>query len=332
MRFFSEALKETAKIESGEGWAMGYNVVSFEKRKKENIRDYAIRNLYSIDILTEQFEILAQEYQAELLLTDRHGEKAVVVGSFDNFNPDVVKEPGEKLRICDRTIGHLYTKEDRVPEEKKDIFHRMLAVMMKTLAALGTETYMHRECVSYMEELEKRLEKEKYQNKYGQKEDILTGVFNKNYLESRMKVLDRSEIVPIAVINVNINDWKFVYDSFGVEKSDSLIQLVASILMQEAKPEYIIGRIDGDVFLVLIPMAEDGEAEAYAKRIQGECMAYEDSILAPSVAVGIVYKTNVEESLEEKASDAEYEMFNNKLEIKNAPGYQERLRKGLAQK
>lgn len=312
--------------------AMGYNAASFEKRIKENIKDYAIKNLYSTDILIEHFQILSEEYHVELLLTDRHGETAVMIGNFDGFHPDVVKEPGEKLRICERTIGHLYTKEDRVPEEKKEILHRMLAVMMQTLTALGTETYIQCESVSYIEELEKCLEKEKFQNKYGRKEDILTGVYNKNYIESRMKVLDRSEAVPIAVLNVNINDWKFVYDSFGVEKSDSLIQLVASILMKEAKADYIIGRIDGDVFLVLIPLAEEGEAEAYAEKVQSECMGYVDSILAPSVAVGIVYKTNVEETLEDKASDAEYEMFNNKLAIKNTPGYQERLRKGLAGK
>ena len=40
-------------------------------------------------------------------------------------------------------------------------------------------------------------------------------------------------------------------------------------------------------------------------------------------------KENVEESLTDKLADAEYEMFENKLEMKNAPGYQERLRKGL---
>ena len=91
-----------------------------------------------------------------------------------------------------------------------------------------------------------------------------------------------------------------------------------------------ICRIDGDVFLVLIPLAEDGEAEDYCRRVQAACQAYdEDEVLAPSVATGIVYRTNVEESLEEKMSDAEYEMFNNKLEIKNSPGYQERLRRGL---
>ena len=105
---------------------------------------------------------------------------------------------------------------------------------------------------------------------------------------------------------------------------------MASIVKKEAGDEYIIGRIDGDVFLVLIPLAEDGEAEDYCRRVQAACQAYdEDEVLAPSVATGIVYRTNVEESLEEKMSDAEYEMFNNKLEIKNSPGYQERLRRGL---
>ena len=54
------------------------------------------------------------------------------------------------------------------------------------------------------------------------------------------------------------------------------------------------------------------------------------SDFAPSVAVGVVYKTNIEEKLEDKLSDAEYEMFNNKFEVKNAPGYQERLKKGIS--
>jgi len=97
-----------------------------------------------------------------------------------------------------------------------------------------------------------------------------------------------------------------IYDNFGVEKSDSLIKLIASIVKKEAKDEYIIGRIDGDVFLVLIPQAEDGEAEDYCRRVQAACQAYEDDVLAPSVAAGIVYKTNVEEHLAEKVSDAEY--------------------------
>jgi len=58
---------------------MDYNVVSFEKRMKENIKNYAIRNLYNLDTLTEYLKAIAQEYGMELLLTDRHGEKAVIL-------------------------------------------------------------------------------------------------------------------------------------------------------------------------------------------------------------------------------------------------------------
>ena len=126
--------------------------------------------------------------------------------------------------------------------------------------------------------------------------------------------------MPVAVLNVNINDWKFANDHFGDEESDRLIQIVAGILKKEAKSDYIIGRIDGDAFGVLIPMATEGEAEEYAQSIQNGCNTYEDAVLAPSVAVGMVYKTNIEEKLEDRLSDAEYEKFNNKFEVKNAPG------------
>ena len=144
-----------------------------------------------------------------------------------------------------------------------------------------------------------------------------------------MEVIDRSEVVPVAVVNVNINDWKFVNDHFGDEESDRLIKTIADILKKEAKPDYIIGRVDGDVFITLIPMAEDGEAEAYCANVQEACLNYEDAILAPSVACGVVYKTNVEEQIQDILPDAEYEMFNNKFEIKNAPGYRERLEHGI---
>ena len=40
---------------------MDYNIVSYEKRMKENIKNYAIRNLYAMDVLTEYLKAVAQE-------------------------------------------------------------------------------------------------------------------------------------------------------------------------------------------------------------------------------------------------------------------------------
>ena len=74
-------------------------------------------------------------------------------------------------------------------------------------------------------------------------------------------------------------------------------------------------------------MPADGECEEFCNAVQKECDAYEDPHIAPSVAVGYAVKENVETSLSNTLADAEYAMFENKIEIKNAPGYYDRLHK-----
>ena len=177
--------------------------------------------------------------------------------------------------------------------------------------------------VEYMEELEGKDEAK--QKEQASRMDELTGVFANDYFEKRMQIVDRSEVVPVAVIEININDWKYANDHYGDEESDRLIRIIADIVREEANPYFVIGRIDGDVFGVLIPMVEEGEAEDYARRIKERCVNYEDEKLAPSVAIGIVYKNNIEQSVQDLFSDAQYEMFEDKLAMKQEPGYRERL-------
>ena len=307
---------------------MDYKAIPFEKRIKENIRNYALDNLYALDVLTDYCRALCAVTNVAVLITERHGEKIVSVGGFAGFTPDVVGNPGRKVRVYGRTIAHLYADTKKVPEEKRQDVEQLLDGFANMLSQWGEAAYLHRESSIYMDELEEKVGVQHVQTAKGEKEDALTGVYHKHYFEERMQIIDRSEIAPVAVVNVNINDWKYVNDNYGDEESDRLIKTIADILKEKAKPDYVIGRIDGDVFIVLIPLADDGEAEEYCREVQETCMNYEDAILAPSAACGVVYKTNVEEVLADKLADAEYEMFNNKFEIKNAPGYRERLEHG----
>lgn len=308
---------------------MGYQEIPYEKRIKENIRNYSLSHLYDMEMLKSSLGSLAKALEINILLTDRHGDKEIVIGdSFVGFHPNVVEEPGRKLRVQNRTMGHLYIVPLEPMQDQK-IMNEMVDSTVRLLERLGEEVYLRREESIYLEELEKKLTDRQHVLAQNERDDVLTGVFNRAYFENRMKVIDRSETIPVAVLDININDWKFVNDHFGDEESDRLIRLVADILKEEAKTYFVIGRLGGDEFGVLIPMAEDGEAEDYASRIQDRCFTYEDPILAPSIAVGAVYKTNIEETLEERFSDAEYEMFDNKFELKNAPGYRERLEKGI---
>lgn len=303
---------------------MALGLISLEKRMKDNIRNYSPDQLFDIGKLSDYLESAYKISNISFLLVDRYGETVVRAGEFAEFKPDVVNEPGYKIRVSNRTIAHLYVKDDEVTGDAQKNFAEAIAGQLTMLA---TATYENIETSIYADELEKRLEKEQYQVKHGEKKDALTGALNSTYFENRAKVIDRSDVVPVAVICANINDWKYVNDNFGGEESDRLIKVVAEILHEEAKNEYVIGRCGGDFFHVLIPLVEDGEAEDYCNRVQDRCNAYEDDKIAPSVACGYVFKNNVEQSVLELLSDAEYEMFNNKFEIKNAPGYRERLEK-----
>ncbi len=308
---------------------MAYGSISLEKRIKDNIKNYSFSSLVDMDRVSDQLEILHKLSGIEILVTDRHGEKLISFGNFASFHPDVVNDPGIKMRVAGRTVAHIYARYDNMEDETISMASTFLDKLIETYESVGEQTYLHKETAVYADELEARLEKESYQAKHGEKLDELTGVLNRTYFENRLRIVDRSQIAPVSAICININDWKFANDHFGDEESDRLIRVIAGIISKNAKPEYIIGRVDGDVFNVLIPMPEEGESETFCASVKEDCASFEDARLAPSVAIGCVLKENVEEALTDKLADAEYEMFEDKLAMKNAPGYRKRLEKGL---
>lgn len=304
---------------------MAYGAMTLEQRLKKNVKDYSLENVFDLQKVETYFLNLNRALGIELLLTQRHGETAVVVGDFEGFEPDVVNEPGRKIRVQGRTIGHLYAKTKGAADPA--LAEQLLDDIVDIYCNMGNKHYLYRETAIFADELEAAVEKERFRVRRGEHEDALTGTLSKTYFTNRLKEME--SVAPAAVICANINDWKFVHDHFGIEESDRLIKTVAGIVRREAGSNYLIGRMDGDVFGIVIPVPEDEEAQSYCDRIQQACLAYEDPVLAPSLAVGMVYRGNVEMSFMDCYSDAEYEMFNNKYEIKHAPGYQERLEHGL---
>ena len=63
---------------------MEYGAVPFEKRIKENIKNYAMDNLYPVDSLREHLKALAAITGAELLLTDT-GRRSFLSGILPAF-------------------------------------------------------------------------------------------------------------------------------------------------------------------------------------------------------------------------------------------------------
>ena len=100
---------------------MAFGLVPLDKRLKENIKNYSLDQIFDIGELSEYLEAISAVSNLSFLLVDRHGEKAVSIGNFVGFKPDVVNAPGAKIRVYNRTIGHLYTKESEVAGDRKKL-------------------------------------------------------------------------------------------------------------------------------------------------------------------------------------------------------------------
>lgn len=270
-----------------------------------------------LELLREQLNLIAQIIPVKILLLDQ--ENQVVISTFcidDEEEITYAMKNGHALVADKKRIGLFYWKI-----EKNECDHDKVIQLMENL--YKQFQFMIDKKDSEQSELNGHFEHRVVMN--GNKEDELTGVFENDYFMNRVRIVDRSEVIPVALVCININDWRYANIHFGDKESDRLIQIVGEILRNEAKPDYIIGRTDGDVFHVVIPLVEDGEEQDYIRKVQKECDSYLDPVLSPSVACGSLIKNNVEQHLEDMFDDVQYIMFENKLNMKMAPAYQARL-------
>jgi diguanylate cyclase (GGDEF)-like protein/PAS domain S-box-containing protein len=123
--------------------------------------------------------------------------------------------------------------------------------------------------------------------------DQLTGVANRQLLQVSLDdalTLAAGSLEPLAVLFLDIDDFKGVNDAFGHAAGDSVLVELASRLHSGVRAGDIVGRMGGDEFVALCPGADASAAEAIAQRILEVCrepIAVPDGVVTASVSVGI---------------------------------------------
>ena len=302
----------------GNGEGMGNKYSELDKKLRGNVGYYHMSELFMLDTLKGMFDAFGKLQGVSLKVEDAQGTVCYEYGS---DNTGLAETITYDFNLGQKKLGTASMKY------ADDSVVNLFVVLCDAAEKLGEQTYFHKECRKHIEDFETHMDSDDKLVMQGAKEDALTGVLNRPYFNKRMQIIDRSEVVPTALINLNINDWKYANDNFGDDESDRLIAIVAELIRQEAKPEYVIGRTDGDVFHVIIPLAEQEEAQTFCAKVKAALEGYDDECLSPSVAAGVVMKTNVEQKLQDLMGDAEYEMFADKYEMKQEPCYQARLKR-----
>ncbi|MFN8148418.1 MAG: EAL domain-containing protein [Candidatus Nanopelagicales bacterium] len=104
--------------------------------------------------------------------------------------------------------------------------------------------------------------------------DPLTGLKNRTWLQESLAELlreARRDRRSVAVLFVDLDNFKVVNDSLGHAAGDFLLQEMATRMRGALRSQDRIGRYGGDEFVVLVPGIHDaGEAGAVAERLLSE--------------------------------------------------------------
>jgi diguanylate cyclase (GGDEF)-like protein len=158
--------------------------------------------------------------------------------------------------------------------------------------------------------------------------DSLTGLFNHSVFYERLlaalQTASRTR-APVAVLMLDIDDFKRVNDVHGHGVGDELLRMLADVLRASVRPEDVACRLGGEEFAVI--MTCDGvDANTVAERLlqrlaEVEFPAVGDITLSVGIALGPEHAMNPREL----AACAEAAMMTAKAQGKNRiVGYEER--------
>lgn len=85
-------------------------------------------------------------------------------------------------------------------------------------------------------------------------------------LEQRIAECQRMNKEPLAVLCMDIDDFKVINDKYGHSIGDRLLASVAGVLRRELRQMDIITRYAGDEFVAIMPMASSAMAASVAER------------------------------------------------------------------
>ena len=143
--------------------------------------------------------------------------------------------------------------------------------------------------------------------------DQLTGIYNRRFFEEEMKKLDVAHNMPLTIAVGDINGLKLINDSFGHTVGDELLQKAAITICKACRNDDIIARTGGDEFAIIFLKTSLQEALQIISRIEGFAAGVKVANVDLSISFGCDTIVDGSQSLSEALSNAENQMYKNKL-------------------
>jgi diguanylate cyclase (GGDEF)-like protein/PAS domain S-box-containing protein len=163
--------------------------------------------------------------------------------------------------------------------------------------------------------------------------DYLTHLFNRRYfMQHGVEEFKRAQRYhqPLALIMLDIDEFKKVNDTYGHEAGDSALQQVAQVLKSSVREIDILGRLGGDEFVVLLPNTAQPDAALLGERIRQSIANSHFStpgdglIRSITVSVGVAAYSDEMSGINDLLRNADAALYQAKNNGRNSVGiYQE---------
>lgn len=158
-------------------------------------------------------------------------------------------------------------------------------------------------------------------------EDGLTGLKNRTSYQEKVAIIE-ADATPTGIVMMDLNNLKYVNDTFGHDDGDSLIITAASIIKKAFDSQYITCyRIGGDEFVALIQDADNNavlidkqccDCIDKLRELYCEFNASHDKAFDIIIAAGYnIYNSSNIMSFKDAADIADSLMYDNKRQLKS---------------
>jgi diguanylate cyclase (GGDEF)-like protein len=154
--------------------------------------------------------------------------------------------------------------------------------------------------------------------------DPLTGLFNRRAIEMRMEqelAQGRALKQPLAVVLIDVDNFKNVNDTLGHQAGDRVLVAVGSILSAACRTTDVAARYAGDEFILVLPGLDEAHAGAVCERIVQEVHRLADELrfgsLRVTLSVGAAVTHRCRRTAAQLVEIADAAMYDAKMEGKD---------------
>jgi diguanylate cyclase (GGDEF)-like protein len=142
--------------------------------------------------------------------------------------------------------------------------------------------------------------------------DPLTTVLNARAFASQVaQELGRNRRYgrPLALVYLDLDDFKKVNDAHGHATGDAVLRLVADAMRSAVRQADVVGRLGGDEFGVLMPETDGSVAHAVANRLAGGIRTVFRGTPSVTASIGVVAVSGTEAGSDELLRKADQTMY-----------------------